>query len=117
MPRKQDGVFHAIVPVVAPDGTLASVREMNFDVMTCAHCNRGVMLNPERKRARGWCRRCDNYVCDFAVCRAECNPIIQGLELALKYAGTEHASQPFLTRGKNGEILFNTELRDRERIF
>lgn len=117
MPRKQSGEVYMAVPVVAPDGTMFSVQEKRFDTLTCAHCSRIVLLNPRRTRDRGWCFRCDNYVCDHEVCISECNPIIQGVDLLWKYKGTEHETQPFLSRGPNGEILFNPELRDRERIF
>lgn len=116
MPRKQAGEIEAFIPVIR-DGELAGIREVHVDTLTCAHCNRVVMLNPERKRARGFCYRCDNYVCDFPICRSECNPIIQSVELLWKYQGTEFANQPFLNRGKDGAILFRLELRDAERIF
>ena len=32
--------------------------------VTCSHCQRIVVLNPNRTRERAWCRKCDNYVCD-----------------------------------------------------
>lgn len=41
--------------------------------MTCAHCNTIVILNPNRSRARGYCSRCDKYVCDTPGCSKECN--------------------------------------------
>ena len=31
---------------------------------TCSHCEVVVMLNPDRQRSRGYCPRCDHYVCD-----------------------------------------------------
>src|SRR3977135_1188430 len=31
---------------------------------TCSHCGWAVVLNPNRKRARGYCQKCDHYVCD-----------------------------------------------------
>lgn len=42
--------------------------------ITCCHCNRVVILNPDRKRARGYCAKCDHYVCDLPACNLECNP-------------------------------------------
>ena len=36
---------------------------------TCKHCQRVVVLNPERTRARGYCRGCDHHICD--ECEAE----------------------------------------------
>lgn len=31
---------------------------------TCSHCQRVVVINPLRTRAREWCFKCDHYVCD-----------------------------------------------------
>ena len=36
---------------------------------TCSHCTRVVILNPLRQRERGYCSKCDHYVCD------ECNAV------------------------------------------
>ena len=30
----------------------------------CAHCGAHVVMNPWRKRDRGWCSSCDRYICD-----------------------------------------------------
>ena len=32
--------------------------------ITCAHCGTVVILRPDRSRARGYCRKCDKYLCD-----------------------------------------------------
>ena len=32
--------------------------------MGCGHCQAIVILNPKRKRDRGWCWNCDQYLCD-----------------------------------------------------
>ena len=42
--------------------------------ITCAHCGTIVILNPARTRARGYCRKCDKYVCDNPGCSVECRP-------------------------------------------
>jgi hypothetical protein len=42
-------------------------------VLTCSHCHSQVVLNPMRTRERGYCRKCDHYVCDNPGCNAECN--------------------------------------------
>lgn len=31
---------------------------------TCSHCEATVVLNPNRSRSRGYCSKCDHYVCD-----------------------------------------------------
>ena len=36
---------------------------------TCSHCEATVVLNPQRTRERGYCRKCDHYVCD--TCKAQ----------------------------------------------
>jgi hypothetical protein len=42
-----------------PEGT---VREL--DVMQCSHCQRTVVLNPGRVRARAVCPKCHHFICD-----------------------------------------------------
>jgi hypothetical protein len=32
--------------------------------LTCSHCQRQIILNPDRTRSRGYCSKCDHYVCD-----------------------------------------------------
>lgn len=47
---------------------------------TCAHCNAIVVLNPGRTRQRGYCRRCDAYICD--ACQAkECLPFDKVMDM------------------------------------
>lgn len=31
---------------------------------TCSHCQRVVVMNPDRLRQRAWCSNCDHYICD-----------------------------------------------------
>jgi hypothetical protein len=33
-------------------------------VYTCSHCQRGVVMNPDRSRERGFCRGCNHVICD-----------------------------------------------------
>lgn len=54
--------------------------------VTCAHCQRVVVLNPQRTRERGYCRRCDHYVCDNPACNIGCLPMNQALDLGLEAA-------------------------------
>jgi hypothetical protein len=32
--------------------------------INCSHCERLVVLNPDRSRSRGYCPKCDRYLCD-----------------------------------------------------
>ena len=40
--------------------------------ITCAHCNTVVILRPDRKRERGYCSKCDKYICDNPACHQGC---------------------------------------------
>lgn len=51
-------------------------------IVTCSHCQRGVIVNPLRTRDRAYCPKCDHYICD--QCEAarvasggECRPFKQ----------------------------------------
>lgn len=33
-------------------------------LITCSHCRAAVILNPDRSRERGYCPKCDKYLCD-----------------------------------------------------
>lgn len=46
--------------LVAEEGKLAESA-----VLVCRHCQRHVIKNLDRTRQRGYCRKCDGYVCDF----------------------------------------------------
>ena len=49
--------FHGTVPI-AGGATYESA------VVTCSHCHAQVILRPDRSRERGYCPKCDKYVCD-----------------------------------------------------
>lgn len=50
-----------------------------FATITCSHCNRVVVLNTLRTRARAYCQKCDHYICDgcgtIAASTMECAPL------------------------------------------
>lgn len=92
-----------------PEGTY-----VERPTLTCCHCNRIVVLNMARTRPRGYCAKCDHYTCDHVACATECHPIEQSIELALRF---ESLAQPFLLRGKDGEILFDPSFLDKVRVF
>ena len=48
-----------------PDGKLVEVA-----TLWCCHCSACFLPNPERTRPREYCRKCDNYLCDFCAQRA-----------------------------------------------
>jgi hypothetical protein len=67
-------------------------RGMKFETATinCSHCQALVVLNPKRDRSRGYCPKCDHYVCD--LCEAErvrtgaCRPFKQVMDEYLEQA-------------------------------
>lgn len=54
---------------IVPGGTA-----FKTPMFRCCHCGTHVILNPDRSRPRGHCRRCDRYVCDNPACNSECRP-------------------------------------------
>lgn len=92
-----------------PAGTL-----FEGPTFTCCHCNRVVVKNAQRQRPRNVCHKCMKWTCDYGVCVTECNPIVQSVDLALRYAET---GQSFLLRGPNGEVLFDKRLVDKDTVY
>lgn len=75
---------------------VAGGTKYEADVQQCSHCQRAVVLNPGRVRARAVCPKCFHYICDG--CEAarvasggSCVPFKQVLdraaEIAEKYVG------------------------------
>ena len=94
------------------DNRASGGKLLEFDTLTCVHCNTIVVLNKQRKRQRGWCRKCNAYVCDSVGCMTDCNPIEQGIELAQKFPGV-----PSLPRDKQGRILFDPLIKESMKIY
>jgi hypothetical protein len=46
------------VAVAPAGGTLESAT------ITCSHCHTTLLRNPQRTRGRGYCPKCDHYICD-----------------------------------------------------
>jgi hypothetical protein len=57
--------------------------------ITCAHCHAVVVLNPQRTRERGYCRKCDHYVCDNPGCNVGCTPMNKILDEAQEAAALQ----------------------------
>lgn len=65
--------------------------------LTCSHCQVVVVLEPRRTRARGYCPKCDHYVCDR--CEAvrvatggACKPFKQIIDEAQETAALQEQS-------------------------
>ena len=85
--RESPGVPQILTPSgpqAAPFVPQSQVMEMA--TVTCAHCNRVVVLNPERTRPRGFCVKCNHYICDEPGCGLECRPFKQFIDDYLEAA-------------------------------
>lgn len=40
-------------------------KKLECSILTCKHCHRGVVIRPDRTRARPYCPKCDHYICDL----------------------------------------------------
>lgn len=39
-------------------------KMLEMATFTCSHCKGVVVINPERKRERAYCIKCDKFICD-----------------------------------------------------
>jgi hypothetical protein len=46
------------------DNSLSGGARIEYATVTCNHCQKQLMTNPLRNRARAWCPSCDAYICD-----------------------------------------------------
>ena len=56
------------------DNRLSGGALFESATITCCHCQRIVVLNPNRTRPRNHCRKCDKYECDECAAVGECRP-------------------------------------------
>jgi hypothetical protein len=73
--RSQEGYLQ--IDHRAGDGTrlVPAGTQLEVATLTCAHCHTIYVLNPQRTRERGWCWKCDQYLCDKPGCNAGCHPV------------------------------------------
>ncbi len=80
--RNSPGVDYELIRSVGKDTPNVGAGQLyESPTVTCCHCGVGVILNPNRSRPRGYCRKCDNYVCDNPTCNAECKPFLKTLDV------------------------------------
>lgn len=76
-----------------PKGTLYESA-----VAVCGHCSYAIILEPKRTRERGWCSKCDRYLCDdcsrVLATTLQCRSIKQQIDQLHDLA--ERGSSPFL---------------------
>ena len=73
--------------------------------VTCSHCHRIVVLNPDRTRERAYCSQCDYYLCDACgAARAhtgDCRPLNQWFdEMQARVARIEYNESWILSNVK-----------------
>lgn len=85
----------ARVPFYA-HGDFGKGQKTEWGVKSCSHCQRQIVLRPERVRSRHVCPKCDKYICDNChvnfVLTHECVPFTKRMENYLrKVANAQHA--------------------------
>ena len=81
------GVTAEFVRGLAP--VVGAGQVFESPIITCVHCNGSWILNPDRSRPRGFCRKCNAYVCDNPWCNSECRPFAKLLDLEQERAFKE----------------------------
>lgn len=85
MPASAPGTTEALPGV--PEGGI-----LERSIYTCSHCQKGVIVNPLRTRDRGYCPKCDHYVCDSCetvriqtgICKTYKQVVNEAFEKAVK---------------------------------
>lgn len=109
--RSQEGyllIDHSNSPGVRPEDVggqmlpgVGKPGKYESATITCAHCHRQVILNPQRTRDRGYCSNCDHYVCDSPACNKNCTPFQRTLDrmmnLASRFVGREDSGGIVIT--------------------
>jgi len=89
--RSQEGyllIDHSNSPgipddIAIPSGLPAGIGrgKQELPTFTCSHCQFVLIMNPLRTRERGYCPKCDHYVCDkcngIRVMTGECRTFSQ----------------------------------------
>jgi hypothetical protein len=81
--RNSPGITQAdllTVPEPMRQQFMATTGVFESPTMRCSHCGTMVVLNPQRTRARGYCAKCDHYICDGPLCHLDCAPFMQRVE-------------------------------------
>lgn len=62
--RDSPGLTAADVAHVPGEVAVGGGQQLEADIQMCSHCQRGIVLNPGRVRARAYCPNCDHFICD-----------------------------------------------------
>lgn len=74
-------------------GNVGSDKKTELPTYTCGHCNRCVVMRPDRVRPRHQCKSCGKRVCDLCGVQ-ECNVFERDVERAFR----DKNGQPWLLR-------------------
>jgi len=88
-----------------------------YDTMTCCHCGSVVVLNKDRKRARGYCPKNHAYRCDDNACASDCRMGVCPSTTKLIDLAQKHPGLPVLPRGKQGQLLFDPALLQEGKVY
>jgi hypothetical protein len=91
--RDSPGMTEADLAMMPDAMMVRGGRHLERDAKQCNHCQRLVILNPNRVQDRERCPKCDKYLCDWCygmfVKTGDCTPfaevILRAFELAVKY--------------------------------
>lgn len=76
---------------------------------TCSHCNYVVVIEPKRTRERGYCRKCDQRVCDgcaYIMAKTfECLPMKKLADDVQEAAATGVNVESVITNWEQSRIL------------
>src|SRR5260221_11085445 len=67
--------------------------------ITCSHCQTTLIVNPLRNRERGYCRKCDHYICD------QCGVVLAATGICKPFKRYVDEQQELADKGQGGIIL------------
>lgn len=85
-----------VIPV--PEG-----KKFEADVQQCSHCQRTVVLNPGRVRARAVCQYCYHYICD------SCDEMLRATGQCIPFKKVLDEAESQLIRGNEPLIKLGNE--------
>lgn len=88
---------------------LGEGRFLESATITCAHCLGVVVKNPMRIRERGYCQKCDRYLCDGCDAKRHAPEYVHASGHAIHDAVADHAA-----KGSTGSPV---ELLHKPKIF
>lgn len=91
--RESPGVPDSVIQQAVAAGKVISGPTQGMveaATITCSHCQVQMIRNPGRVRARGYCPKCDHYVCDGCeaarVASGVCRPLTQVFDVLQEQA-------------------------------